>query len=57
MCGGNAIGSERLAVHVDEPIELALATLLSTLGIVGETRTRVVERIDEEERRGTRSLG
>ena len=50
---GNTVRSEGLAVDVNETVELALATLGSRLVVVGETGTGVVERVDEEERRGT----
>jgi hypothetical protein len=53
----NTIGSEGLAVDVDETVELALAALLGTLGIVGKTGTGIVERVDEEKGGGTGSLG
>ncbi len=47
----NAVSRESLLVHVDEAVELALATL--ALGVVGQARTRVVKRVDEAERQGT----
>ncbi len=53
---GNAIRRERLSVDVHETVELTLAALLRVLGIVGETRSGIVERVDEEQRRGTGSL-
>nr|CAB3470422.1 unnamed protein product [Digitaria exilis] len=42
----------RLAVHVEEPIELPLASALAGLVVVGEAGARVVEGVDEELRRG-----
>lgn len=53
---GNTIGSESLAVDIDETVELTVTTLLSVLGIVGKTGTGVVQRVDEEQRSGTSSL-
>jgi hypothetical protein len=50
---GNAVRSERLLVDVDEAVELTSATSLGRLVVVGETGTGVVERVDEEERRGS----
>jgi len=45
---GDAVRGERLAVDVDQAVELTLAgALLGRLGVVGETRTSVVERVDE----------
>jgi hypothetical protein len=52
----NTIGSERLLVDVYHTVELALTTLLGRLGIVGETGTGVVERVDEEEGSSTGGL-
>jgi len=50
---GNTIGSEGLAVDIDESVELTLTTLLGRLGVVGKTGTGVVEGVDEEEGSGT----
>ena len=50
---GNAVRSERLLVDVDEAVELTSATSLGRLVVVSETGTGVVERVDEEERRGS----
>jgi len=51
---GNTVRSERLAVDVDEAVELAITSALGgRFGVVGETGTGVVERVDEEERGGT----
>ena len=50
---GNTVRSKRLLVDIDEAVELALATLLRVLGVVGETSTGVVEGVDEEEGRST----
>ena len=51
---GNTIGSEGLLVDVEETVELTLTTtLLGRLVVVGETGTGVVQRVDEEEGRGT----
>ncbi len=52
----DTIGSQSLAVDVDETVELTLATLLGRLGIVGETGTSIVERVDEEQGRSTSGL-
>jgi len=49
----NTVGLEGLGVDVDETLVLALAAL--PLGVVGQTRTSVVERIDEHQREGTRA--
>ena len=53
---GDTVGGEGLLVDIDQAVELALTTLLRVLGIVGETGTGVVERVDEEERGSTGSL-
>lgn len=51
---GDTVRGERLAVNVNETVELTLSsTLGSRLGVVGKTGTGVVERVDKEERRGT----
>lgn len=50
---GNTIGSDGLAVDIDEAVELTLTTLLGGLGVVGETGTGVIEGVDEEEGSGT----
>jgi len=52
----DTIGSESLAVDVNQAVKLTLATLLGGLGVVGKTGTGVVEGVDEEERSGTGSL-
>mmetsp|Transcript_53448 Transcript_53448/g.128715 ORF Transcript_53448/g.128715 Transcript_53448/m.128715 type:complete len:345 (+) Transcript_53448:125-1159(+) len=49
----DAVGRERLAVHVNEAVELALAAALAGLGVVGQARTGVVERVHEGQRAGT----
>jgi hypothetical protein len=44
---------ERLDVHVNEAVELALtATLLGGLGVVGKAGTGIVQRVHEHEGRG-----
>jgi len=53
----DAVRGERLLVDVNEAVELALASALGRLGIVGKTGTGVVERVDKEKRGGTGSLG
>ena len=53
---GNTIRSKGLAVNVNQSVELALTVALGRLGVVGQTGTGVVERVDEEERSGTSSL-
>jgi hypothetical protein len=50
---GNTVGGEGLAVDVYEAVELTRTTGLGRLVVVGKTGTGVVERVDEEERRGT----
>ena len=49
----DTVDGHRLAVDINETVELALTTLGSRLGIVSETSTGVVERVHEDERRGT----
>merc|ERR1719341_2306977 len=44
----DAIGLEGLHVHVNQTVELTLATL--TLGIVGQSGPSIVEGVDEEQR-------
>ncbi len=53
---GNTVRGEGLAVDVNETVELAVTATLGRLGVVGQTGTGVVERVDEEERSGTSSL-
>lgn len=50
---GDTVGGEGLLVDIDQTVELTSTTLLGGLGVVGETGTGVVERVDEEERRST----
>jgi len=47
----DAVGLEGLGVDVDETLVLTLAAF--ALGVVGQTRTGVVERVDEEKRERT----
>ena len=48
------VSGERLSVDVDETIELSLsAALLGRLGVIGQSGSSVVERVDEAERQGT----
>ena len=50
----NTVRSDGLAVDIDKAVELAVTSALGgRFGVVGETGTGVVERIDEEERGGT----
>jgi len=49
----NTVGLEGLGVDVDETLVLALSTL--ALGVVSQTRTGVIEGVDEEQREGTRA--
>ena len=49
----DTVGLEGLGVDVDETLVLTLAAL--ALGVVGQTRTGVVEGVDEEQREGTRA--
>ena len=53
---GNTVRRKSHLVDVDETVELALTASLGRLGVVGETRTSVVERVDEEQGSGTSSL-
>lgn len=53
---GNTVGSDGLAVDVNETVELTVTTALGGLGVVGKTGTGVVEGVDEEEGSGTSSL-
>jgi len=48
----DSVGLEGLGVDVDETLVLTLAAF--ALGVVGQTRTGVVERVDERERERTR---
>jgi len=50
---GNTVGGEGLSVDVDETVELSGSTLGGRLVVVGKTGSGVIERVDEEERRGT----
>lgn len=50
------VGGQGLAVDVNQAVELALATLLGRLGVVGQTGTGVVQGVDEQQRCGTSSL-
>lgn len=50
---GNTVRGDGLLVDVNQTVELARATLRGRLVVVGETGTGVVERVDEEKRRGT----
>ena len=52
---GNTVGLEGLAIDIDETVELAISSTLSGLGIVRETSTSVVQRVDEEQRGSTSS--
>ena len=45
---GDTIRLEGLAVDVHETVELAVSSTLGGLGIVRETSTSIVERVDEE---------
>lgn len=51
----DTVGSEGLLVNIDETVELTSSSALGRLGIIGKTRTGVVKRINEEQRRGTSS--
>lgn len=50
---GNTVRGESLSVDVDEAVELSGSSLGGGLVVVGKTSSGVVERVDEEERRGT----
>ena len=52
---GNTVRLESLAVDINETIELAVSSTLSGLGIVRETGTSIVERVNEEQRGSTSS--
>lgn len=52
----DAVRRKRLAVDVDKTIELARTAGLGVFGVVGKTRTGVVERVDKQQRGGTSSL-
>ena len=52
---GNTVRLEGLAVDIDETVELAISSTLGGLGVVRETGTSVVERVDEEQGRSTSS--
>ena len=49
----NTVRGKGLLVDVDETVELASSSALGRLRVVGETRTSVVQGVDEEKRRGT----
>jgi hypothetical protein len=51
----DTITGQGLAIHVYDPIELPLATLLCSLGVISQTCTSIVQRINEEERASTSS--
>lgn len=50
----DAVRRQGLAVHVHQPVELALPALLGRLGVVGQARTGIVERVDERQGGGAR---
>lgn len=51
---GETVRGKCLSVDVDQSVELSLSTTLGRgLGVVGKTSSGVVQRVDEEERRGT----
>jgi hypothetical protein len=52
----DTIRSKSLAVDIDKTVKLTAAALSGRLGVVGETGTGVVERVDEEEGGSTGSL-
>jgi len=51
----DTITGKGLFVNINEPIELPPTTLLCSLGIIGQTRTSVVQRVNKEERASTSS--
>lgn len=53
---GDTVRGESLLVDIDQTAELTLTTFLGALGIVGQTGTGVVKRVDEEEGSSTGSL-
>jgi hypothetical protein len=52
---GNTVGSKSLLVDIDETVELTGSSTLRRLGVVSQTRTSIVKRVHEEERRSTSS--
>ena len=52
----DAVRGERLLVDINEAVELALAGALGRLGVVGQTGTSIVERVDKEEGGGAGGL-
>jgi hypothetical protein len=50
---GDTVRRKRLAVDVHKAVELARSSALGRLVVVRETRTRIVEGVDEEEGRST----
>ena len=52
---GKTVRLEGLAVDIDEAVELALSSTFCRFGVVGETGTSVIERVNEEQRGGTSS--
>ncbi|TRY75870.1 hypothetical protein TCAL_09361 [Tigriopus californicus] len=50
---GDTVRGQSLPVDVDESVELALATLLAALGVVSQTSTGIIQRVDEGQRHGT----
>ena len=51
----DTIRSKSLLVDIDETVELTGSSTLCRLGVIGETSTSVVKRVDEEQRCGTSS--
>lgn len=51
----DTVGCKGLLVHIYQAVELAFATLLGRLGVVGKTGTGVVEGVDEQEGSSTSS--
>ena len=52
---GNTVRREGLLINVNETVELTGSSTLCRLGVIGETSTSVVKRVDEEQRCGTSS--
>ena len=50
---GNTVRGKGLAVDIDQAVELTSSSTLGRLGVVGETGTSVVERVNEQQRRST----
>ena len=52
----NTIGGKGLLIDIHQSVELALTTLLRVLGIIGQSSTGIIKRINEQQRGGPGSL-